>query len=291
MGNSRSLSIIIWALVVSGVVLNFTLPAPVAAARDAKWVTVEGVSPMDSMGREEARKRATADAMQKAVEEAVSNGISAETLFVNMKLSGGVAAAIPYGRVVDKKIIEEGVVNVHPEGRDGNSVMYRVKMKAAVVEETTGADPSFRIDSSLNSPGYKDGDEMVMKIKSTKDCYIAVFNILEDEKVLRLMPNQYKKENFLRAHEAFSFPDNDDKKRGIKLMAHVPVNRDAVTETIYVLALKQPFASDTVKFQEGIYGSYDGRTAFINELIKEIAGIPLNERAERLMQYQIRKNK
>jgi len=91
----------------------------------------------------------------------------------------------------------------------------------------------------------------------------------------------------LTANETFSFPDENDKSRGIELRVHTPEDKDAVTESIYILALKQPFELHAERFQEGIYGIYDGQTAFMKDLIKEIVGIPLSERAEKLIQYTI----
>ena len=69
----------------------------------------------------------------------------------------------------------------------------------------------------------------------------------------------------------------------------MPEKKDAVTETIYMLALKQPLKSNAAGFREGIYGIYNGETAFMKDLIKEIVAIPLGKRTEKLMQYQIRK--
>lgn len=163
-------------------------------------------------------------------------------------------------------------------------------MKAPVAEETTGADPHFRLEASLNRSSFKDGDEMLISIKPTKDCYVSVFNILEDEKIVRLIPNRLKADNFLTANKTFSFPAGKDKRKGIILRAHTPEDKDAVTKTIYVLALKQPIDFNAGKFQEGIYGVYNGQTAFMNDLIKEIVGIPLSERAEKLVPYQISKS-
>ncbi|MHC4639738.1 MAG: DUF4384 domain-containing protein [Planctomycetota bacterium] len=42
-----------------------------------------------------------------------------------------------------------------------------------------------------------------------------VFNILENEKILRLIPNRFKKQNFLPANATFSFPGKADKGRRV----------------------------------------------------------------------------
>ena len=275
--------------VLSIFVLQFAIPVPFLLARDVQWVIVEGRATMGDTSKEEARNRAIEDAMHKAVEQVVGINISLETILVNLRLSGSIVGVIPYGRVVDKVVIEEGVEPILQKGEAVPSLKYRVRMKAGVAEETTGADPYFRLDASLNRSSFKDGDEMLITIKPTKDCYVSVFIILEDEKVLRLIPSRLKEDNFLKANQTFSFPDDDDKIKGIKLRVHMPEKKDAVTETIYILALEQPLKSNADGFQEGIYGIYKGETAFMKDLIKEIVAIPLGKRAEKLMQYQIRK--
>ena len=282
-GNHRILCVL------SIFVLQFAIPVPSLPARNVQWVTVEGIALMEDTSKEEARNRAMEDAMHKAVEQVVGINISVETLLVNLRLSGSIVGVIPYGRVVDKEIIEEGVEPILKKGQTVPSLQYRVRMKVIVAAETTGADPYFRVNASLNRPSFNDGDEMLITIKPTKDCYVSVFIILEDEKVIRLIPNRLKKDNFLKADQTFSFPDNDDKTKGIKLRVHMPEEKDAVTETIYILALEQPLKSNAAGFQESIYGIYNGETAFIKDLIKENIAIPPGKRAEKLMQYQIRK--
>lgn len=267
-------------------ILQFLIPLPPAQTEEVSWVTVEGKAAMADVSEKEARSSAIADASRKAVQEVVGTDISAETLVVNFRLSGSLVGAIPYGRVVDSEIVEENIDRSHKDGQE--ELTYRVKMKASVAEETAGADPSFRLEAFLNRASFRDGDEMRMSIRPTQDCYISVFIILEDEKIIRLIPNRFKTYNFLQANETFLFPDENDTALGITLKVHAPEENKAVTEILYILALKQPLTFDNSGFQEGIYGVYDGQTAFMRDLIKEIVPIPFSERAEKLIQYEIR---
>lgn len=269
--------------------LHFALMSSPLIARDVEWITVEGAASMDHISKEEARKLAIEDAMRKAVQKAVGANISAQMLIVNLRLSGSIIGAIPYGKVIDQKILEEGVINQKNKGSDTISMIYKVRMKASVSEETTGSDPHFKIDASLNKTSFKDGDEMLIRIKPNEDCYISIFTIFDDEKVLRLIPNNFKKDNHLKANEVFLLPDDEDRKKGITIKVHAPKQKDNVSESIYVLALKQPFNLGNMDIQEGIFGLYDGQTAFMNDLIEEIVNIPLKERAEKLIPYQISK--
>jgi len=89
-----------------------------------------------------------------------------------------------------------------------------------------------------------------------------------------------------KANTSFQFPDKEDRGKGITLKAHLPAKTNAVTESIYVIATKQPILINP-GVQEGIFGIYDGKTAFMGDLIRDIVTIPLSERTEKLMQYQV----
>ena len=268
-------------------ILQFILFTPLVFAQDATWVTVEGIAAMENVTKEEARRIAIENALGRAVEEVVGTNIVAETIVINYRISGDIVKAMPYGKVIDREIIEEGVGEIRQKGRTTPSLIYRVKMKAKVIQEKGSIDPYFKINATLNRAVFKEGDDMQIKVIPTKDCYVTIFNILEDEKVIILIPNRYKGNNFIKAHETFIFPDEDDKKMGIKLISHVPEERKTVAEIIYVLGLKQPLRFDTARFRAGIFGVYNGKTAFINDLIKEIIDVPPSERAESFLQYRI----
>jgi hypothetical protein len=273
--------------IISILMVQCVLFVPFLFAQDLTWVTVEGTAPMENISQEEARSRAIEDAKRKAVGMAVGANITTETLVVNLRLSGSILGAIPHGRVVEKKILGEGAKEIRKQGQEAPALLYWVRIKAGVAEETTGTDPSFKLDASLNSSSFKDGDQMEIHLRATQDCYVTVFNILEDEKVLRLIPNPFKEDTFLTANEGFSFPEEYDKDNGMTLIVHTPEGKDAVTESIYVLALKQPVKLHPEGLQEGIFGIYDGSTAFMKDLIEQIVSIPLSDRAEKLLQYTV----
>lgn len=263
--------------------------SPAFAQPDIAWVTVEGFAAAGQGSKEEARSRALEDAVRKAREKVVGSSVSVEALAVNFKLSGGLVAAIPHLNVVEKTVIEEGMAA--PAEGSASAARYRVLVKAGLTEVIEGADPSFKLESSLNRAVFTEGDEMKIQIKATQDCHVSVFLITGEGKVIRLLPNRYKNVLFLKGGESFSFPSDEDRRIGLKLITHLD-DEKAAQEAIYVLALKNPGAYEPSRFQEGLYGVYDGNTAFLHELAKDISGIPLQGRAEKLIQYQInRKDK
>lgn len=259
------------------------------SAQNGTWVTVDGTAPMTTGNTKKARKQAIAAAERNAVAQALTKDISIESLLVNLRLSGGFAEAVPFGRVVTREIMEEGPVSSTSGDASHQEMLYRVRIKACVVRETGGKDPSFKLDATINKSVFNDGDELEIKIRSTKDCYLAIYNILVDNKIIRLHPNYLSSKNFLAAGKDLIFPGSRASDKGLKLLLHLPKNKETVTESIYILASTHPFDSKALEVQEGIYGVYNGQTALMKDLIREVASIPLGNRTEVLMQYEIRK--
>jgi hypothetical protein len=260
-------------------------------AQELIWVTVEGTAPVVAGDTKKARQKAIKAAERQAVADALASGISVETLLVNLRLSGSIVGAIPFGKVVQKKILEERIVKSAGDGSDKQDRLFRLRMKAGVARVTGGEDPTFHLDAAINQSVFSDGDELEIHLRSTKDCYFAIFNILENQKIIRLVPNYLSQKNFLSTDENFAFPGSKDRKKGLKLILHLPENKTTTTESIYILALTRPFELKSIKVQEGIFGVFNGQTVFMKDLIREVVGMPLESRAEALMQYEIRKAK
>lgn len=265
-----------------------TFPNPAFAA-ETQWVTVEGLASIENITKQEARRRAIEDAMRSAVAMVAGVNILAESLLINYRLTGDIVKAIPHGKVLEKEMIEEDVDKVFQKGVTAPSLIYKVRMRIKVAKDSGSRDPYFNLEASCNRAAFKEGDEMQIKIRPTKECYLYLFNILEDDKVIRLLPNSYQSNNFVKANELLIFPSLEDKNKGITLIAHLPKGKEGTTETIYLLALKKPLTTDLEKFAEGIYSVYDGCTAFIMDLVKDCVMVPPADRAERYIQYSITK--
>jgi len=243
---------------------------------------------MENITKEDARRLAIEDAERNAVEQVAGVTVSADTLVSNFTVSSDVISAIPYGKVIEREIITENIQVIKDETKGRPYSIYHVKMKVKVAKEKGVADPYFKLDASLNRTVFKDGEEMQIKIKPARDCYITIFNILEDDSVLTLIPNRHIRDTFIKANEYLIFPDEGIKKMGINLKVHGVDGKNITKEKIYILCFKQPVDFGS-KFEEGIFGIYKGSSAFIKELKREVVDIPLSERAERFLPYEIRK--
>lgn len=282
---------LLWRIGICTLILIGLPGSRAALARELIWVTVEAQAPVVAGDATKARQQAIMAAERQAVVEALAKGISVETLLVNLRLSGSIVGAIPFGKVAEKKILEQGLIKTAGSGSSEQDRRFHVRMKAGVARQTGAEDPTFHLNAAINQSVFKDGDELEIYLRSTKDCYFAIFNILENQKIIRLLPNVLSRKNFLSTNENFTFPDSNDRKKGLKLILHLPEHKTTTTESIYILALMRPFELKSIKAQEGIFGAFNGRTALMKDLIREVVGIPLENRAEALVQYEIRKIK
>lgn len=259
-------------------------------AEEVIWVQVEGSAPIIGSARESARRRAIQNAREKAVSQVVGTDISTAYLWANLKRNGSLAGAIPFIKIIESHVVSESALSATPRMNDSIPATYKVMLRAAVAESTTGDDPYFGIKASLNHTVYTDGQDIRISMIASKDCYVWVFNILEDDSVLRLIPNRFKTENVLRAGKTFIFPSHADGERGLTPKVHAPEDSESTDEAVYILALKQQRDLHMEGIPVGIYNQFiiSDKTAFLKDMIPSIITIPLDQRAETLIRYQIK---
>jgi hypothetical protein len=261
-----------------------------AAAVEKEWVTVEGFAALENVTKQEARQLAIDDARRAAIEKVVGVNLISETLVIDNEVSGDVIYTIPYGKVVAQKIINENVELTRSRNKgEAPYLTYKVRMKIQVAKQKGRADPFFRVAARINRTVFRQGDHIELQITPTKDAYISVFNILPDETVLVLVPNQFRQNNFVPANTTFVFPDARDRAKGISLEAFVGEGRTESKEMFHILALKEPMSFDTATFREGLFGLYEGRSGLVSDLVKQTVHIPLSQRAETFLYYRIEK--
>lgn len=258
-----------------------------ASADDIIRVTTEGTAASVPGDPAKVRDKALQAAEQNALAEALAPEVTTYTLLVNSRLSGSILGSIPYGKIIEKKIVDEGMV----QAAKGQASQYRVKIAAKVVEEDNAPAPSFSLKASLNQSTFMDGEELQIRIKSDRNCHFAVFNIRRDDKIIPLLPNNHYKDNNLIANKIFRFPDEKARIKGYKLRVHLPEDKKAISEYIYVIALLHPLALNFNPAENASLETENGQQALIRELVRKVVGIPVENRGEVLMQYHIRRNR
>jgi hypothetical protein len=277
------------ALIVAAFTCGPAAQGVAAGAEKITWVTAEGSATVIDQDLAAAKQKALQEARRAALQKTVCSEISTESLLVNLRLSGSLIGAVPFAKFVETRVIDERQEETSGEAGKTHPI-FRIKIKAAISQADSPPDPGFRLVALLNQASFKDGDEMFIRITPTQDCYCSIFVILEDDRIIQLLPNRFTGQNLVKASQTLVFPSESDMKRGIKLKVSLPTGQDATAESVYAVALKQPVNLGSENIAEGIFGVYDGNTGFLQELISKIAGIPPSDRTEALLRYEIRKH-
>lgn len=266
-----------------------------AVGKPIKYEVVEGRSNLSGITQEEARLRALNSARAEAIRIVAGTQLRSETFGLDVEISSLKTndffsvfqvfnRSFSSGRVVEEEILEEGIFQVTDESDQPPIYIYRVKLRAGVVLEKGKIDPGFKLELLLNQDSFKDGDEMQIRLKSSKDCYYNIFNVLADETLAVLYPNSRMKDNFLAVGTELTLPSP-----GTKLRVGLLPGMERTTEIIFVIATKEKvdFAGgELVKQPCKIISSYH---AGIHELSRWLANIPLDQRTEASVQYVIKK--
>ena len=88
-----------------------------------------------------------------------------------------------------------------------NSYEKTIRLKAYVEPVEGQRDPGFNIDVSIENNLLKNGDELAFNVTPSKDCYIYVFNFMADQNAFLMYPNEYMKQNFIKAKTTLEIPD------------------------------------------------------------------------------------
>jgi len=250
--------------------------------RTTAWTVIH-----DDMTTTQAREIATTKALTNIIEfysgievNASSFSILTETnLQVGMDHFSQITNTMSRGVILDKKILEK-----HRK-KYGKEWLYIVSLEGKVGKLEGERDKFFKLEAKLNRERYQSGDEMVITIKSTKDCYVYVFNILSDETVNALLPNQYLAENMIRKGETLRVPP----KNGIigNFRVGLPAGEKFAMESILVLGIKAEKDISIKDFDLNM-GSYRMALSKLREFIMDF---PRDQVEQVNLQYVIENKK
>ena len=211
------------------------------------WYEVTTSVKVENITPEQAREKAIQRACQLAIEQFAGIEITGRTTLVEaesndkitMEHFSKLSNQVSHGIILEKEIIEKRVeMELHPE--NVTTITQVVKLKVKVGKQPSEADPYFSIDANLNKSYYQDGEELFLQVTPSKDCYLTILNIMSDENVTTIFPNQYRKDNFVKANELFELPNESDNKLGIMFKVHLLPDKLEDTEIIKIIATKEP---------------------------------------------------
>ena len=147
---------------------------------------------------------------------------------------------------------------------------YRVTLDARVTIPQGSPDPDFKIEPELDKVAYRDGDHVILRVTSTKKCYLHIFNIAADS-VVMLVPSGIQEPRLIAPDEPLYFPPD-----GYSWTAQVPSGWPESEELVMVVATTSDrsfTAGEVSAAQDYVATRHAART----ELMSWIATIPQSE--------------
>ena len=198
--------------------------------------------PIENITPEQAKEMAIKRACQMAIEQFSGIEVTGRTALIQVESNDEITMdhfskltnQISNGVILNKEIIEEENVT------ENNRIYKRITTKIKVGNQSGEADPFFSLSANLNKIYFQNDEELILNVTPTKDCYLTILNIMSDENVATVFPNQYRKENFVKANELFELSNENDKKLGIKFKVHLLPDKTEDTEIIKIIATKEP---------------------------------------------------
>jgi hypothetical protein len=261
--------------------------AGVPAAEEKGFVISTGEASLENTTPEDARREALNRARAAAIEEACGIRLQAETFVKDMKLMADFVHAVSYGNIVSEEILKWEVDTIQKSQRAPPALAYRVTLKARVIKEKGDPDPAYAVKARLNKTVYQSGDEMVITIAATKPSYITVLNFSADDRVILLFPNMIRRDNHIEANREYQIPTAQERDGVLKFrVSNLPGHsRDA--EFIKVIATRTPVNLLDQLSLKGQFGIADTVSMAFTELARFIASVPIRDRAEDTVSYQI----
>jgi hypothetical protein len=215
------------------------------------WVAATGsVRFGDQDTKHQAFAQAIAEARRKAIDTLL--GVRIDHRFIDFQnensLRGEFVLTEKLLRVTQLgRAIKEDVLRVGPVD-DPGCVACRIEaqIRTCLVPEKERRDKDFQVHVRLNRSSYQDGDEVIITVTSTRDSYLYIYNVDMDFRAALIAPNKYVPSVRVKAGEAWIYPSDDLRTKGLRATAQLLPGSSVSAETIRVVASKAALPSSLV---------------------------------------------
>ena len=206
--------------------------ASIKSGETIKDVQAEGACAIVGISAEQSQLTALQRARAAAIEQAAGVSVSSGTLVTNYVVAADFIKTYAKGFIVAEKVSWLPLGQYQKDVSTAPIPEYRVRIIADVYIPEKKAKP-LGLRARLNNTVFRAGEKAVVTLKTAKESHIAIFNIMADDRVSLLFPNQHEQGNYLAAEKEFIFP-----ARGAKVdleMQTLPGHRKDA-EAIFVIA-------------------------------------------------------
>ena len=263
-----------------------------ASAETKKWEIGEASVSMATRTLEEARDEARRKAILDAIEKVAGVHIRSELIVQEGMESSLILERIhslSYAHCIDREILEEKPVS----DAQSKQASYYVRLRAQIAVEEGKRDTGFRIEAEMNRTVFQEMDEMSIRVRPTRDCYLTIFDVMPGGKVSVLVPNRYHPSGFVRKGEEFVFPGREDLERGIHLRAVLLTGSSRSVERMLVVATLDDEDLVGSDFSEGIDGLFkeEDEASLVDRVFKKLVRIDPARRTTAVVPFEVRSRK
>ena len=270
-----------------------------AFSQDGKWVEVTAHYVGTDVTPEEGKRRALDLARGEAIKKVVGVKTTEETYWNQLEALRGtdsedsidvfsrISRTTASGRIIKEEKDEKTTL-------DNEQPVYTVTLRACVVPDELGPDPEFQVSLNIDRDVYYDrspraSDEVRLRINSSKECYLYLFNILSGDSVQLLMPTDLLPHNeFHPAAKAQKFEETINAK-SIHFRVGVPAGKSRTKEALYLVATKWKIDFPPEHLSKDGQGVISTRVAAWLDIMNWLVSIPADMRTEAFKSYEIRK--
>ncbi|HLG56883.1 MAG TPA: DUF4384 domain-containing protein [Vicinamibacterales bacterium] len=201
----------------------------------AKWVEAqETVELGRELTYEQAERKALDGARSKAVREGAPTEILRQFLSLNRRAVEEVQREFSRGFITDERAI---TYSRRDEQLRGPTVTASGRF--LIAQPAGDPDPRFEVRMRLNHTTFRPGDEVVFNVESTVAVALYVFNVTQDDRVTQLLPGPSANQIRVRGGQVFTFPSEEERRAGQRIVAALPPSGQAVSEGLWVLAFRE----------------------------------------------------
>lgn len=245
------------------------------------WVEAIGTV---TFGQNDTQHQAKAQAVSEARAKAMEGflGVKVQDRFINfqqesslkghVQLTESLLRVTQQGRILKTHDVRSGLQDVG----DCADCQFIALIQDCIVPLPDTGDKNFQTHLTLNRATFVDGDEGVMQVTVTKDAYVYLYSVELDGNAGLLFPNDYAGDNHLKAGETLTFPSEELRRKGQKVLARLPPGAKLSAEVIRVIVSKvslprdlyDPRAQQRERATDRAVTEIEGTGSFWNLLLK-----------------------
>lgn len=213
---------------------------PTTSATVTRNVVAEGSCAVVGMSAEQCQLMALQRARAAAIEQAAGVTVSSSTLVTDFKLAADFIKTFSKGSVVRERVEWQPLGQYQKDRSSAPIPEYRVTIVADVAVSESKIKP-IGLRAKSDSPVYRSGQSARLEVQTGREARLAIFNIMANDEVVLLFPNEHDRRNLAKPRDPLFFPDKDSVTEIV--MQTLPGHeRDA--EAFFVVAVDSAFTGE-----------------------------------------------